>query len=817
MQETIQVGQTSAVGLKPQSLARICDVVTRWSLIILVFLIPVFILPWTTEVADFNKQMLLFVGVSVAAIAWMGKMLAERRFEYRRSVVNLIVLVFLGIYAISTWLSVNPYLSLTGNYGQARDGLLTVIALAVLYFVTINSVQTESELKRLLMAVVSGGFVAVVYGLLQGLGVFILPFTFASKAGFNTVGTVSALGILAAFLVMLCSGLLLYGHGRPSQSGVKVYATKVLLVMTSIISLWLVAAIGFWPATVALLVSSLVLIGYTFVHANSLRGLNGVILPAAAVVVTILALLFSWSLGLHFPLEVMPSTSTSFSIATQTIREFPFLGSGPGTYIFDFAKYHPVELNDTNFWNVRFDRGSSRFLTLLPSLGLLGTLTWLLVLLLLLGSAGKKLLRADEATWHILIGIFSAWFLLILSKFLYSSSLTLEVLFWVMMAMLVIVHKHDFYSVRFEKSPRASMLVTFAFILSLVFILSGAFVQVQRYSGEVAFARAMEARNSQDYDLAIEQLTKATNLNKHNDVYLRNLALVLMSKTEQMAAKQISLVQEEGESKEAFAARQTKATQERSQIASMLTTKAVQSAKAATEISKVNVANWSVLGSIYRKLIGVTEGAENWTLATYEQASQLEPSNPSLPTEVGKMYLLLSDLARKNLAPSGKAADEGWAKVTSLQDKANEYFNRAVELKSDYGPARYNLALILDRQGKLVEAISGMESVARDNPKDVGVGFQLALLYYRNDQKEAAIKLLESVIKLTSNFSNARWYLAAMYEERGELAKAISEIEIVQSFNPDNQQVAAKLVSLRDELKAGTAGDEGGELPPPVE
>ncbi|OIO52151.1 hypothetical protein COY93_01440 [Candidatus Uhrbacteria bacterium CG_4_10_14_0_8_um_filter_58_22] len=817
MQETIQVGQSTAAEPKPRLLARICDAVTKWSLIVLVFLIPVFVLPWTTEAADFNKQMLLFLGVSVAAIAWMGKMLAERRFEYRRSVVNIVVLVFLGVYGLSTWLSVNPYLSLTGNYGQARDGLLTVIALAVLYFVTINSVQTESELRRLLTAVVGGGFVAVAYGLLQGLGIFVLPFAFAGKASFNTVGTVSALGILAAFLVMLCSGLLLYGHGRPSQPGVKAYATKVLLIATSVISLWLVAAIGFWPVTVALLISSLVLIGYTFVHASSLRGLNGVILPAATVVVTILALLFSWSLGLHFPLEVMPSTSTSFDIATQTIRDFPFLGSGPGTYIFDFAKYHTAELNNTNFWNVRFDRGSSRFLTLLPSVGLLGILTWLLISLLLLGSAAKKLLKADEATWHILIGIFSAWLLLVLSKFLYSSSLTLEVLFWVTMALLVVVHKHDFYSVRFEKSPRASMLVTFAFILGLVFILSGAFVQVQRYSGEVAFARAMEAKSSQNYDLAIEQLVKATNLNKHNDVYQRNLAMVLISKTEQLAANQTPLVQEDGESEDAFKERQTKAMQERSQIASMLTTKAVQSARTATEIGAVNVANWSVLASIYKKLIGVTEGAENWTLTTYEQASQLEPNNPSLPTEVGKMYLLLSDLARNSLAPSGKAADEGWAKVTGYLDKADEYFNRAVELKSDYGSARYNLALVLDRQGKLEEAISSMESVAKDNPKDVGVGFQLALLYYRNDQKDAATRLLESVINLTPNFSNARWYLAAMYEERGEIEKAISQIEIVQSFNPDNQQVADKLASLQDELKAGTVGDEDGELPPPVE
>ncbi|MFH2063555.1 MAG: tetratricopeptide repeat protein [bacterium] len=817
MPENYQNERPAGVG-GSRLLAKVCDSVTRWSVLVMAFLIPILVLPWTMEAADFNKQMLLFFGVSIATLAWIGKMLAERRFEYRRSVVNVAVLAFLVLYSLSTWLSVNPYLSLTGNFGQGRDGLMTVIALALLYFVMVNSIQTESNLRRVLMSVVMGGLLAVLFGLLQGLGVFILPFDFAGSASFNTVGTSSALGILAAFLVLLCSGMLLYGHGRPQKPGIWALLGKALLVLTGIVSLWLVAAIDFWPITVAMLVTSLLLIGYSFMHAGSLRGMRGIALPAASVVVALLVLFFNWSLLVRFPAEVMPSNRMSLNIAGQTLREYPFFGSGPGTYIFDYAKHRSVEINNTSFWSVRFDRASSNFLSMLPSIGLLGTLTWLALVLLLLGSAARTLLKADESTWHVLIGVFSAWFLLSLSKFLYSSSFTLEFLFWVMVALLVVVHRHDFYSVRFEKSPRASMLVSFAFILGLVFVLSGAFVQVQRYYGEVAFRQASEASRALDYDRAIDRLETAISLNKYNDVYQRNLALNLIAKTEKLVAEPPVMVRQSGESEDAFKARRATAQQDHAKLTASLAAEGVQAGRKATELGPSNVANWSVLGSIYRKLIGYTEGADSWALASYTRAAELEPANPVLPTEMGKMYLLQADLIRNQASSAGEAADEETeGRISDLLSKAVESFELGIKLKPDYGPAHYNLALTLERQNKLKEAISRMEMVAKDNPQDVGVGFQLALLYYRNEQKELALNIMEAVVRLSPNFANARWYLAVMYEDMGQIDKAIAEIEKVKAMNPGNQQVEKKLSDLRSKLADGETGSTVGELPPPVE
>jgi len=523
----------------------------------------------------------------------------------------------------------------------------------------------------------------------------------------------------------------------------------------------------------------------------------------------------------------MPSMKASGGIATQTLREHAFLGSGPGTYIYDYAKHRSAEVNQTAFWNIRFDRASTNFLTRVATIGLLGTLSWLLVSLFVLVSAGKKLLKSDERTWHILIGMFTAWFLLIFSKFVYSSTFTLELLFWIMMALLVVVHKHDFYSVRFERSPRAAMVVSFVFILGVVFSLSGLFVQGQRYAGEIAYAQAIQMdRADGDVDQVIQKLGAAANLNQQNDVYVRNLALALLAKADKLITEPLGLTQEEEETDEAFLARQRAEAEDRLRTASALTADAVNEAKRATEINPVNVANWSVLASVYQSLIGVTDGAEDWALQSYEDAIEREPNNPSLHTSLGDIYMVQATKASQGLQTEDEAAkEEAQAKVDELLGKAVDAFNKALELKADHGPAHFSLALALDRQGKLEEAIQKMETVVQLNPQDVGVGFQLAMLYYRNDQKDAAMRLLESVVRLAPNYSNARWYLAAMYDEAGNKDAAIAQLEKVLELNPGQELVTRKLEELKGGGEAPADGEvepEGetapdGELPPPIE
>lgn len=809
---------------------RVADEIIRWSILTLAVLVPVLFLPWTLEVAEINKQYLILLGAMLAGMAWLAKMLAERKFEYRKSAVNVMVVLFAAVYAISSWLSYSPYMSIMGDFGQEKAGLVTLISFVVLYFVTANNLRTVKEVQRVVLALLIGGFVSALYAVFQGLGLYILPFDFAKTASFNTVGTSTALGLYLVFTTALAGGLLMLGHRGEGMPTVWDRVRTWFTVATGVLGLVIITQIGFWPVTLCLAVSSAILIGFAFLHAKNIKGMAGVALPIAAFILSLLMLVLSYPKFISYPAEVMPSAGASWDITMSTLREKPFFGSGPGTFIFDYAKYRAPEVNMTSFWNLRFDRASTRFMTMLATTGLLGALTWLMMALFLFVAAARKLFKADEDTWHVLIAIFAAWVPLVLARFVYSSTIALEFAFWLVMALLLVIQKREQVTVRFDASPRAAMAVSFVFILGVVFSLTGSFVEGTRYAGELAYSNAIRTdRAGGNVDNVVQSLTEAVKLNGSNDVYVRNLALADLAKADKTLSEEVKVDRKDGEKDEDYNKRVTDAKREKVTAATNLTAQAVNIAKLATDIDPRNVANWSVFGSVYTNLMGVTDGADEWAIKAYTEAINLEPSNPIMYTERGKIYLYQGDAVREASAQlKDQAKTDADKKANDLTDKAVADFSKAIELKSDYAPARYNASLALDREGKLKEAIPKMEEALVLSPTDAGVGFQLSLMYYRDNRKDDAGRLMEQVVSFAPKFANARWYLAAMYEEKGSLDLAIAQLKEVQALNPDNDLVKRKLDELNAKKAAAAApaapgtpatpavGPDGKPLPQPV-
>ena len=259
-------------GASRSMLVRVCDALIHGVLIGLAALMPVFFLPWTIEVIELNKQLLLVAGAAIAGMAWFGKMLIERRVEYRRSVVNVMVVLYAVLYIVSAWFSENRYLSFVGDFGQEKAGVLTLVSFVILYFVSVSNLRTKEEVSKVLHALIIGGLVAAVFAVFQGFGLFMLPFEFAKTASFNTVGTVASLGVYVTALISLCGGLLLSDPG--SGRRVLDIGRKVLLAATGIVGLVLVAAVDFWPVTVPLMVASAMVIAFAFVHAKTVKNVR---------------------------------------------------------------------------------------------------------------------------------------------------------------------------------------------------------------------------------------------------------------------------------------------------------------------------------------------------------------------------------------------------------------------------------------------------------------------------------------------------------------------------------------------------------------
>lgn len=780
-------------------LATFADAVARWTLYLTLLLLPLFYLPGFVDGIELPKQGFLIAATVVAVIAWLGKMLVTRRLEIRRSVMHLFVVLYAAVYLLAAWFSKGRYVSFVGDYGQQLAGFSSLLCFVLLYFVAVNVLRDAKDVKRAIGWMSLGGLLVLVQSYLQAFGVHALPGTSGSAASFNTIGTSNSVGVYAAMGISIAMGMFLMPEKDDRWSIARKVAMGLLLALGAVY----IATLQFWALWVMLIVGSAVLVGFGMLKTDRSLRVTMLAIPMAAIVIGVLFSFIRFPFSLGMPAEVMPSLRASWNISREALANRPLLGSGPGTFLYDYTQFRSKDLNATDFWSVQFDRSSSRFLTLLATTGILGLATLLIMLLYLAARTKMKLWRGHD-DWLVTLAVFAGWSALFVGKMFYSTNMTLEFAFWMLTAMLVALQWNVWSEARFDQSPRAALGLSFLFIVAVIFSVSGLYLEGQRLVAEAHYAKGLttDVSNPENVDKAVKELVRAGQLNGQNDQYFRALS-------------QAFAVQANVEASKAG----NQPTDEQSQKIALLAANAVNAGKHATDLAPDNVKNWESLAALYRDLGPSVPGATDAALEAYKKAASLDPSNPTYPTELGKVYLALADGAQASIGKDTKEEDKAKAQkaVEDNLTKSREQLDAAVALKQDYAPAHYWIAVILARQGKTSEAVAKLESVRNYNPNDLGVGFQLAILYYQDKQTDKAIAELQRLIKINPDYSNARWYLSVMLEEKGDLDGAIAQIEAVLKANPDNADVQKRLDTLKAKKSGAPAPAPEGGLPEPVE
>ncbi len=317
-----------------------------------------------------------------------------------------------------------------------------------------------------------------------------------------------------------------------------------------------------------------------------------------------------------------------------------------------------------------------------------------------------------------------------------------------------------------------------------------------RYAAEVAFAKAVSIDQAGgDMKDVISELGVAVSYNSLSDIYYRNLSSALLVQAR----------------KEIAAAGTAELTADQRTMVSNYVSAAVNAAKRATDIEPNNVSNWVVRGAIYRDVMTFVTNAEDFAAATFQQASLLEPGNPSHFVNLGRIHLAVAERATQlKAAENAELAATAAKSETEQLAAAEQAFVTGIQLKPDYAPAHYYLAATYERQGRLQDAVTRLAAVRNTAPNDIGLGFQLAMLYLRVENYDAARIELERVVAISPQYSNALWFLASLYEIAGDQQKAINAVEIVAGLNPNNQAVSTRLARLQ-------AGETTTYIPGPVE
>lgn len=594
----------------------------------LLFLLPVFFLPVTGDFFDFNKLVLLVLGVLLGLLVWSLSCM-KGEFKVRLTPLDLPVLLFAFSVLASGLITLPNKIVPFVFSGEAT----AVLAGTVLYFLVVQYSRDEDKRTggmSLLNWLLAGGALAgivSVFSVLGGWGIaagFLPVPNWLNQPTFNTFGLPLAGIMFFIALLPLAVGKVLEDVKGKLKEGKGKYS--ILYTLYSI----------------------LILAGLAATVYNSLPGK-----PA-------------------FP-RTLPF-DTGWSIALETLKKSPVLGVGPGNFVEAFNRFRPVEYNLSDVWNLRFVSSSDWYLHVFTTTGLLGILALGLVLFVIYRilkdakgklKEGKGYLPAQAAAIQYTIYIILLLFLLL------PATLLTLVVFYAMLGVLAASHGRDF-RLELAASDGGGRTNLLPGILAALFTLTLAltlYFGSRVYAAEMAYRQALNAvaanNGVQAYNSMLEAIRKNVNVARYRiDNSQINLAI----------ANNI--------------ARKQDLTDQDRQTVSQLIQQAISEAKAAVALGQARSEHWENLARLYQALIPFAKDADQFAIATYQQAIALDPVNPELRIALGGVFYGL-----------GRYED------------AARVFELAAAAKPNHANAHFNLAAALREKKDTARAVTEMEQV----------------------------------------------------------------------------------------------------------
>ncbi len=866
------------------------DRVSRYVIFVLAGMIPLWVLPVPVAV-EFGREASFLAVIAIGGVAWILSSLLRGKMRIQHSLILSVAGALLLIIGISTWFS-SSWSGSALFWDPAAERLGVMVA-AVFAMILAGAVpHSEKDRMRVLGALLcSGAFAGLLtfFELVFKVSPFSILGSFAAGTEFNPVGTINGVSLLYAVLLVLGLGILFsripFNKKRWIRYGIGI--SSVLFF----VDIWL---INFPIAWMVLVGAGVVLLGLIFHHSGLFErggsGLKGMGWRHVSLMGCLLVFLTLAFVKGHLPFqatispEVRPSLASTIGVTEGLYRQSTkalLVGSGPGTFVFDWGRYRDPAVNRTIFWGVRFNEGFSWITSAAATSGVLGFFVLVgfmgISLLVLLRGVLKKSGSRDGLE----IGFFVSIFALVMIAALYPATLTFLITLFLLIGVLSsslaipapvvevapsladaetlpaideseIIHetitdadsniialparmsdsadlasvahekkdesvaaddlRHEAeggsdmviadvpqksllaireYVVRFEK-PWSIFLASLGLILSLGIGITAFGYQVVRVRAAVAKKAGTEALARGDINTAETELSAARDATPSDPSIARSVTELGIAKIRVIIADALRGKNVQSDFRDEVA-------------------RTIELARRGVALAPEDVEQWRSQGALYELIIPFVPGAEQHAIGSYQHAAELEPGNPQVFADQGRAYSVLAD--RIQLAINqGQGGDKqvlNDARTGALAD-AEKVLMHAKELKPDFSLATLLLAQVNIRTGNQVEAIKNTELAKAGAPQDIGIAFQLGLLYYQTNNMDPARAEFERAVSLNHDYANARYFLGLIYDRQGDHEGAIAQFEYIEKSNPDNGEVKKILENVR----AGRSALDGIVQPP---
>lgn len=569
--------------------------VINYSVAGFIFVLPIFYLPFTTEMFSLNKNFLLYFFCGILAFLWAAKIIVEKEAIIKPSRFYAPLSALAIAYIISTYF-ISP------NKAEAfifPNETGTIIALFVFFFIAANNIEAKKITEYIYYPYIA---IASLLGLIN-----IYHFV----------------GITSKMVPAWMQG----PFWTPAEN---------------ILSL------------VVVLTIALPLVIYLFIRNYESSTVKAALFGSGAII-TLIGLIIA-----IYQIIQTPTGTTLFlphkdawAIALDSIKDNPFCGVGAGNYLSAFNHFRPFAFNQQKYWDTRFGIAPSFPLQLVTTTGLVGLGAYVL----LIWQAIVTAIKTKTKDYGLLAAIGIAF----VGQLLTPTTITPLLAFYVILIALDKKQKNSPIPVSRSQAYIATGIVCVA--MGITLYLAG-----KVYTAEVIFRNSLVALAQNKGTQAYNDQIKAISLNPYSISYHISYSQVNLALATSIINKK-------------------EPTDQDRKLASDLLNQSIREAKIAISLNQSNALSWENLAQIYRSLMGISQGADQWAIISYRQAVANDPVSPRIRLNLGGLYYSLGNFAM-----------------------AQQYFQETITLKPDFANAYYNLAASLREQKKYQEAYSVLQA-----------------------------------------------------------------------------------------------------------
>lgn len=512
---------------------------------VLLFFVPLILWPFTSEVFEFNKMVLVYILTTLITGIWVIRMISEKKIIFRRTILDIPLLVFLGSQIISTVLSVDPLTSLLGYYSRFNGGLLSTVCYSLLYWAFISNINAKRALKLIYITLISAALVSI-YGVLEHFGVD--KNVWVQDVQSRVFSTLGQPNWLAAWVVALLPITWALTLNTKIQSKITKLIWPALSALFYIILLFTKSRSGFLGFVAA---DILFWIGYFwFIFRKNLKKFL-----LSFGVYHLVFIVLSLIIGTEFTPSVYqlvtrkastPQTTVNQGPALEvggtessTIREivwkgalqvwlhYPVFGTGVETFAYSYYLYRPVEHNLTSEWDYIYNKAHNEYLNFAANSGTVGLISYSVligfVILSFVKPKQKRLLNLDSELSIVGFALLAGYISLLVTNFFGFSVVPTQLEFFLFPAIALVMadnkeEKEKNAKEKLNNTQKTFLLIAAGCILIVVYGV------VKYWYADYLYATGKAYNSSSKPDVATKYLTQAIELEPNQALYYGELA-----------------------------------------------------------------------------------------------------------------------------------------------------------------------------------------------------------------------------------------------------------------------------------------------------